>query len=205
MQRPELALIDQGTTYITLRVDSSSLGYLNLRLDSENRLIAFAKLEALFRPSGFWRSTSDGDRFSLALKSPSTLAPPVSIPPDRLLAARTCIADTLVREDQLSPANAQSLITTGSYGDRHILWSGVALNALSILNACALLYSLAWLPSALARLAHALNFRAKRRRRRWSRLQCTACGYDLLHTPADDMHLTTCPECGTLRTPNHPD
>jgi hypothetical protein len=143
------------------------------------------------------------------LKPPSTLAPPVSIPPERLIDARTRIAEALVEEKSLSPSSAQSLIATGSYGDRHIIWSGVALNALSIFNGSALLYSLAWLPGALlrsvARLSRALNFPAKRRRRRWSRLQCTACGYDLLHSPADDMHLTTCPECGTLRTPNHPD
>lgn len=190
------ALFDLGTTYTMRSIDSSPTGMLNQ--SSAGTLVAIPTLSPDWGPRGFWRTTSDGLRRTLRFESPTFVAPAPLIPSDRMPDAIKTAVDAFIERGRISPDNAQSIITTGSYGDRRIIWSGVALNTLSILNASALLYSLAWIPPAL-------NFRARRRRRRWSRLQCTACGYDLLHTPADDMHLTTCPECGTLRTPNHPD
>lgn len=195
-RRPDtVAIFDSGKTFHARPVHSGQGGMLEG--DAEGTLVAFARTEWKFFPEGWWRTVEEGDQTRLRLLPVTARSSQVNIAPERMPQARQAVLEVMYHGLSPDPALISDLTERGVSGERPLIWSGIALNTLSLLNMAALIWSLGW-------LVNLLNVPARRRRRRWRQGCCVACGYDLASTPRDASQRLVCPECGTVRSPVSP-
>lgn len=190
-----VAVFDSGTAFHALPLHSGPGGMLEGGVDGT--LVAFAFWQRKVDPEGWWRPVETGDETRVRLVPVTEQFPQVNIAPELVPQARKVALDAMFDGQSPDPAWIADLVEDGIIDDRTIIWSGVALNTLSLLNMAALIWSLGW-------LVNLLNVPARRRKRRWRQGCCVACGYDLASTPRDASQRLVCPECGTVRSPVSP-
>lgn len=184
--RISITLVREGHGVRVVDTDTQSADELSRVIKERPEDVAFASLDGLWHPHGFWAATTAARTHAIEIGGGSGDPGLASWSQADRAAAREAVVREAARFSSESEWQRYvSLLRAGDGRETRIVWTGVAWNAATL---AALVVFLLAAPSVLEMF--------DRKGARLRRGRCGACGYDLSGCGRDAGGVVKCPECG---------